>query len=271
MLCRFVAWLARTMRPNSIKQYLNIVRILHLENGLPNPLEGDYLLTSVVKGVQRKKGNFTRKKLPITIGILRSFRSVLDLRTSQDLTFWAACLVAFFGMLRKSSLFPRHAPAHHMTLGSCTVHDWGMSISVAYSKTIQFQERQAYVALPWNKLCKDLCPASALIGALKFSRCCQATNFLFTFISHSRKHCMTYSLFTTMLTHVLERLGLDTADYSGHSLRRGGASHALSVGLPAEVIMAQGDWRSLSYLEYLDHSDKADRASLVSKMYSCKV
>jgi hypothetical protein len=164
------------MRPSSVKQYLNMVRILHLENGYPNPIEGDYFLTSVLKGVQRTKGNFSKKKLPITPAILRSIRSKLNMHVSQNATFWAACLVAFFGMMRKSSLFPRHSVAHHMTLGSCTVHDWGFSITVAYSKTIQCQEREAYVSLPWNKQSKELCPASALVEALRFSKCCQASD-----------------------------------------------------------------------------------------------
>ena len=45
------------------------------------------------------------KKLPITVDILHRFLDVLNLHDSFDCTFWAACLVAFFGMLRKGSLF----------------------------------------------------------------------------------------------------------------------------------------------------------------------
>ena len=120
------------MQPNSIKQYLNTVRLLHLENGLPNPLSEDYFVASVVKGVQRIKGSAVRRKLPITVDILKLFRKSLNLHNSLELTFWAACLVAFFGMLRKSSLFPRHGPSHHMCLASCTVHSWGISISSRY-------------------------------------------------------------------------------------------------------------------------------------------
>jgi hypothetical protein len=38
---------------------------------------------------------------------------------------------------------------------------------------------------------------------------------------------------------------------TGHSFRRGGASHAFNIGLPSEFIQAQGDWKSTAYLQYI--------------------
>ena len=39
ILCRYIAYLARSLTPQSVKQYLNAVRIMHLECGFANPLE----------------------------------------------------------------------------------------------------------------------------------------------------------------------------------------------------------------------------------------
>jgi integrase len=75
---------------------------------------------------------------------------------------------------------------------------------------------------------------------------------------------MTVTQFTTILQSLLVDLGLK--GYSGHSFRRGGASHALACGVPAEVIKAQGDWRSLSYLDYLNVDVVEGRVKHVSKM-----
>jgi hypothetical protein len=122
------------MRPTSVKQYLNVIRILHLENGFQNPLQDDYVLNTVLKGVERVKGNDVKRKLPITVDMLLLFFKVLDLKNSQNLTFWAASLVAFYGMLRKSSLFPRTAHEHHMCLSNCFLQDWGIKIVLSYSK-----------------------------------------------------------------------------------------------------------------------------------------
>ena len=46
-------------------------------------------------------------------------------------------------------------------------------------------------------------------------------------------------------------LSLDPADFSGHSLRRGGATFAFQCGIPSELIKLQGDWRSDAYMLYL--------------------
>lgn len=265
-VCRYIADLAQSMRPVSIKQYLNVIRLLHLEHGLDNPLENSFVISSVLKGVQRVKGDFIKRVLPITPDILLSVLSVLDVKQSQNAAFWAAALVAFYGMMRKSSLFATRSP-NHMCLGNCTMHSWGLEIRLDYSKTIQFQERQVYVALPWNGVNLKLCPVTAVINSLKLSHCCQADDFLFTYVRDGGKHRLTYGLFTSMLKHTLVSVNLPVDQYSGHSLRRGGATLALQKGVPSEIIQAQGDWKSLAYLDYIDQSSSCHRAKLVSNMF----
>ena len=50
-------------------------------------------------------------------------------------------------------------------------------------------------------------------------------------------------------------LVLGFQDYSGHSFCRRGATHALNCGVMVEIIKAQGNWKSLAYLDYLDTTD----------------
>ena len=92
IICQYVAFLAQSMCYTSVRQYLNVIRILHMENGYSNPLQDNYAVNSVLKGVQRMKGNYVKRKLPITLDILESISKVLDFTKSQDLAFWAACL-----------------------------------------------------------------------------------------------------------------------------------------------------------------------------------
>ena len=40
--------------------------------------------------------------------------------------------------------------------------------------------------------------------------------------------------------------------FTGHSFRRGGASHAFQAGIPGELIQICGDWASDSYKKYLE-------------------
>jgi hypothetical protein len=267
MLCMYAVYLSHTLCPSSIKQYLNVIRILHLQNDLENPLQDNFHLAAVLKGISRHKGQIVHQKLPITIGILSSFVKVLNLQNSQDLTFWAACLVAFYGMLRKSSMFPEKQVSGHMCISNCAMYSWGLKIDFNYSKTIQCKERRAYIVLPWNREKPDLCPVSTLLRSLQSSGCRQAADNLFTFVSGGRKYQMSHSMFDYMLKRVLKAIGLSSEHYSGHSFRRGGATHALYAGIPAEVIRAQGDWKSLAYLRYLDTRDSAGRAEFIENMY----
>ena len=103
-LCCYVAFLARSLSPSSVNSYLNIIRILHLDAGLSNPLDS-WELSMIKRGVHRQHGVPPKQKLPITILILREIFPLLDhFSSSFDISFWAACLIGFFGFFRKSTI-----------------------------------------------------------------------------------------------------------------------------------------------------------------------
>ncbi len=65
---------------------------------------------------------------------------------------------------------------------------------------------------------------------------------------------LTHQSFTSQLRTLLGLAGHNLTGYSGHSFWRGGASFTLASGVPGELIMTHGDWRSQSYLRDLDIS-----------------
>ena len=103
-LGRYIAFLSRRLAFASVRQYLNIVRLLHVDSGLRNSLEQNWYVNSVLKGVCRVKSDTSDQKLPITLDILRAIFIRLDLNTAFERSFWTACLVAFFFFFRKSNL-----------------------------------------------------------------------------------------------------------------------------------------------------------------------
>jgi hypothetical protein len=58
----YVAFLARRLLPRSIPNYLNVVRLLHLEAGLPNPLEKNFQVNLVKRGISRQLGEAGKAK-----------------------------------------------------------------------------------------------------------------------------------------------------------------------------------------------------------------
>ena len=90
----YAAYLARRLRSASVRRYLNIVRVMHPEAGLSNPLKDSWFISSTLKGIDRAKGTAVNRKSPITPDILLRIKKVLKM-TDRDDVFWAACLVMF--------------------------------------------------------------------------------------------------------------------------------------------------------------------------------
>ena len=101
----YAAYLARRLRPTSVRQYLNIVRAMHLEAGLSNPLKDSWFISSTLKGIDRAKGTAVNRKSPITPDILLRIKKELKMSDRNDIVFLAACLFMFFSLFRKAKLF----------------------------------------------------------------------------------------------------------------------------------------------------------------------
>jgi hypothetical protein len=159
-LCAYLAFLSRSLTPSSIKGYMNAVRLLHIEAGFVNPLLQNWEVMMIQRGISRLMGAPPKQKLPMTIPMLLALYGTLD-HSSSDKAFWIACLIAFFGFLRKSTLLPASS---ELVLGkfiarsdvqSLTLQSF--SVLIRFSKTIQFGQR--VLSLPYVS-CADprLCP-----------------------------------------------------------------------------------------------------------------
>ena len=110
----YIVLLARTLSTSSIPNYLNVVRLLHLQLAYPNPLEEPLFKqqkTLLMRGIKRLNGDFVSQKLPITPEVPYKMQCHLNFASSLDATFWAACLVAFFSFFGKSNLLPTSTSA----------------------------------------------------------------------------------------------------------------------------------------------------------------
>ena len=263
-LLRYIVFLARTLSTRSIPNYLNVVRLLHLQYGYPNPLEDPlfkHQKTLLMRGIKRINGERVTQKLPITPDVLHKMQCHLHLDSSFDATFWAACLVAFFSFFRKSNLLPPSTTEfdtkRHLRQCDVRLFPWGIILVVRWSKTIQYRDRTLLVPVP--KIAhSSLCPLSAVTRAFKLAGVYQSNKSAsapaFTYLEDGVLKTLTYTTFTTKLKRTLDLCGYDSSRFSGHSFRRGGASFALHCGVPSDYIKLQGDWKSTAYERYLDHS-----------------
>ena len=255
-LCRYVAFLARNIKYNSVRQYLSVIRLLHLEFGLSNPMLDNWLLQSVLKGIRKVKGSTVTPKLPITPDLLLQFHSLLDPSSSSDLAFWAACLLMFFGLFRKSNVFSPltgFTPGKHLSFRDFhSPQGKGHLLLISrWSKNNQYRERTLETVLPALPG-HPLCPVSAITAAVLLNPPSSPSGPALWVRTGGSTTPYSYPMFLRSLRAKLSKLGYQASAFATHSFRRGGATWAFRIGIPGEVIKMMGDWHSPAYLGYIE-------------------
>jgi len=106
-----ISHLSKRLGASSVSKYLNIIRIMHLELGIPDPQVSQiYEVKLVMSGLSKEMGLEPSRRKPITPEVLLLLRDKLNFNDLDDATFWAACLVGFFGLLLGPIYF--HLPYH---------------------------------------------------------------------------------------------------------------------------------------------------------------
>ena len=76
---------------------------------------------------------------------------------------------------------------------------------------------------------------------------------LFSFPQAGNIVPVTYRDLTVQLRSWLSQIGVQNPEqYSSHSLRRGGTTHAFNNGLPEQTIQILGNWASQCYRRYIE-------------------
>ncbi len=255
-------YLAARLSPASIRQYLNIIQLLHKSSGFPSPLAGNWALDTVLKGISRVKGTSVQRKLPVDPHLLLSIKSLLTPSKPCDLVFWACSLTMFFCLLRKSHVLPislaAFDPSKQLCRSDVKIHPFGLQygliLLIRWSKTIQTRQRVLQLPLPYLAD-NPLCPTTAVIAAFALVPSAPLNAPAFLIPGPDQKYSpLFYSSFLKQFRSLLSQLHIEPDAYAGHSFRRGGATWALLQGLSPDVIRLLGDWQSTAYTAYLDLS-----------------
>lgn len=269
-ICRYVAHLAKSLKFNSLKQYLNIIRLIHAEWNLPNPIKDDFNIKYTMQGIKRHLGDKVIRKRPVTLEVLGNIRSHLDLTTSLDATVWAACLTLFYGLLRRSNVLcisgQKFNPEKHLERRDVEFFPWGVLLRIRWSKVIQYQTKTIDIPLPSMEQ-SVMCPVKAIFHSFKLSSRAEATGPAFMFLDRSGIKPLTSELFLVRIRDCLIQSGVNPSDYATHSFRRGGASFCYAIGLSPDAIKIAGNWASNCYQRYLDNETKT-RFNIIRTMQS---
>lgn len=249
-LCLFATWLAKDLKVASIKVYLSAVRALHIEQGYTDPMSDCLRLQRVLKGIKRCQGTSPDTRLPVTPVILRSIFRHLDMIVYDDVMFWAACCLAYFGFLRSSEFTVPNATAFsshlHLSVNDITVdqrvNPSQIQVNIKVSKTDPFRHG-CVIALGQGR--SPLCPVEAVLSYLSIRGGASGPLFVRT-----NGVPLTRAYFTERLRGLLNTSGI-AGRYSSHSFRIGAATSAALAGVPEHMIQTLGRWTSSAYLTYI--------------------
>ena len=253
LLCQYAAFLSNRLKYQSVKQYMNIIRLLHKEWGLPNPCEGNFSVAMTLRGIRRHLGDKVTRKAPMTPDLLRSILESLDVSSLFGASIWAAALLMFFGLLRRSNvLVPETGfdPNKHLRRSDLSFSQEGLRVRIRWTKTLQYKQSVLLIPYPWDKG-NPLCPTQAVFNAVRLSPAAPAEGPALVLDKSGRPSPLTPSIFITRIRGALQGKTKDVKDFAGHSFRRGGATWAFSQDISVDQIKLLGQWSSDAYAAYI--------------------
>ena len=253
-LVLFAELMAITSGYDHIKAVIGSIGFLHKLFDLPFQRES-FQLRLTLQSLKRKLSRAPLQALPITVSHLKEMYKFVNIDNPEDLAIWCSILVGFFGLLRKKNLVPENLldidPTKILTVGNFVINkDKQIAlVYIPFSKTNQFGQQNLVIPLIKNN-CRALDPIFHL--DLLFSRTRAPLNSpAFSFKSRNQTKFITYKNFTAKLKSLLSKAGFSPEKFSGHSLRRGGATHLHACGANTLQIQACGDWQSSVWTRYV--------------------
>ena len=213
--------------------------------GVIHKLKGHYLDTKHptiienIMGIKRRKGSFQKGKKPILINNLKAIINVIDKQKKAEIKKFrdrSIILIGFSGGFRRNEIVS-------LDYDDLDFVSEGLKINLRRSKTDQFGEGLTK-ALPYFDNSK-YCPVVSLKNWIEISRISSGPVFR-RFIKGSKlsENRLTDQTVALLIKEYLQLAGIDSKNYSGHSLRSGFATSAAESGAEERSIMAMTGHKS---------------------------
>ena len=228
----------KEVKLSTIKRRLVSIGVIH-------KMKGHYLdtkhpiIVENLMGIKRRKGTVQKGKKPILINELKKLLKAIDEQNIQDikkLRDKSIILIGFSGGFRRNEI----VSLDYEDLDF--VHE-GLKIVIKRSKTDQFGEG-SIKAIPYFEE-SVYCPVVILKRWLNISKITKGPLFRrFTKGSKLTNYRLTDQTVALIIKDYLNIAGIDSKNYSGHSLRSGFATSAAESGAEERSIMAMTGHKS---------------------------
>ena len=213
--------------------------------GVVHKLKGHYLDTkhpSIIEnimGIKRRKGSIQNAKKPILINSLKLLINAIDKQNNQEIKKFrdrSIILIGFSGGFRRNEIVS-------LDYDDLDFVPEGVKINIKRSKTDQFGEGFTK-ALPYFDS-SQYCPVISLKNWLDISKITSGPVFR-RFLKGSKlsENRLTDQTVAILIKEYLNLAGINSKNYSGHSLRSGFATSAAESGVEERNIMAMTGHKS---------------------------
>ena len=213
--------------------------------GVIHKLKGHYLDTKHpsfienIMGIKRRKGSIQKGKKPILISSLKIIIDVIDQQNREEikkLRDRSIILIGFSGGFRRNEIVS-------LDYDDLDFVPEGLKINIKRSKTDQFGEGSKK-ALPYFDN-SQYCPVVSLKNWIDITKVNSGALFRrFSKGSKLTDKRLTDQTVALLIKKYLQLAGIDSKDYSGHSLRSGFATSAAESGVEERSIMAMTGHKS---------------------------
>jgi site-specific recombinase XerD len=213
--------------------------------GVIHKLKGHYLDTkhpSIIEnvmGIKRRKGSIQRGKKPLLINNLKKIINVIDYINDEEikkLRDRSILLIGFSGGFRRNEIVS-------LDYNDLDFVSEGLKINLKRSKTDQFGEGSVK-GLPYSEK-PQYCPVVSIQRWIEITKITSGPIFR-RFIKGSKlsENRLTDQSVALIIKKYLKLAGIDSKNYSGHSLRSGFATSAAESGVEERSIMAMTGHKS---------------------------
>ena len=235
--------------------------------GVIHKLKGHYLDTKHpaiienIMGIKRRKGNNQKGKKPILINDLKKIINVIDQQSKEEikkLRDRSIILIGFSGGFRRSELV-------NIDYDDIEFVSEGVKIFIKRSKTDQFGEGSVK-ALPYFDN-SQYCPVASLQKLINISKINSGPLFrrFLKGLKLSEKR-LTDQTVALLIKEYLELAGIDSKNYSGHSLRSGFATSAAESGAEERSIMAMTGHKTTQMVRRYIHEANLFKNNALNKI-----
>ena len=228
----------KDVKMSTIKRRLVSIGVIHKMKGHYLDTKHPIIVENLL-GIKRRKGTVQKGKKPILINELRKILDVIDQQKSEDikkLRDKTLILIGFSGGFRRNEIVS-------LDYEDLDFVYEGVKITVKRSKTDQFGQG-SIKALPYfdNSV---YCPVTTLKRWINISKISKGPIFRrFSKGSKLTNYRLTDQTIALIIKNYLNIAGIDSKNYSGHSLRSGFATSAAESGAEERSIMTMTGHKS---------------------------